>query len=112
MRPQIVWAGLISLSAAVTLFTAFRVRFKTGGLREKYRLFPRLRDLSRKQKQTLLILLVLGLIYIAVLMPSNINGSRGWDDFRHYGGDEYVIYPILQTVLTPGDDFSATLYHH
>ena len=112
MRPQIVWAGLISLAAAVTLFTAFRERFKTGGLREKYRLFPRLRDLSRKQKQTLLILLVLGLIYIAVLMPSNINGSRGWDDFRHYGGDEYVIYPILQNVLTPGDDFSATLYHH
>ena len=29
-----------------------------------------------------------------------------------YGGDEYVIYPILQNVLTPGDDFSGTLYHH
>ena len=112
LRPQILWAGLIFLSSAVILHAAFRERFRTGKLWEKYSVFPRLRDLSRKQKQTLLFLLVLGLIYIAVLMPSNINGSRSWDDFRHYGGDEYVIYPILQNVLTPGDDFSATLYHH
>ncbi len=112
MRPQILWAGLISLFGAVILYAAFRERFKAGKLWEKYRVFPRLRDLSRKQKQTLLVLLVIGLIYIAVLMPSNINGSRDWDDFRHYGGDEYVIYPILQNVLSPGDDFGATLYHH
>ena len=112
LRPQILWAGWIFLSAAVILYTAFRETFKTGKPWEKYRIFPRLRDLSGKQKRSLLILLILSLIYIAVLMPSNINGSRTWDDFRHYGGDEYVIYPILQNVLTPGDDFSATLYHH
>ena len=112
LRPQILWAALIFLSAVLILYSAYRERFKTGKLREKYRLFPRLRDLSGKQKKVLLILAVLSLIYIAVLMPSNINGSRDWDDFRHYGGDEYVIYPILQNVLTPGDDFSATLYHH
>ena len=112
LRPQILWAGLIFLSAAVILYAAFRESFRAGKLWEKYRIFPRLRDLSRKQRQTLILLLVLGLIYIAVLMPSNINGTRDWADFRGYGGDEYVIYPILQDVLTSGEDFSATLYHH
>lgn len=31
--------------------------------------------------------------------------------FRKYGGDEYVIYPILMDVMRPGETFSATLYH-
>ncbi len=112
LRPQILWAAFVFLSGSVILYTGFGNRFKTGQLFEKYRLFPRLRELKKGQKQTLAILLALSLLYILILLPSNINGSRNWDDFRHYGGDEYVIYPILQNVLTPGKDFSATLYHH
>ncbi len=112
LRPQILWAALVFLSGAVFLGTAYRQRFAEDLRSGKFRLFPRLRDLNRTQKRTLAVLLVLSLIYILVLLPSNLNGSRGWDDFRHYGGDEYVIYPILQNVLTPGDTFSATLYHH
>ncbi len=112
LRPQILWAALVCLSGTVILYSAYRKRFKDEGLWEKYRLFPRLRDLNRKQKMTLTVLTVIGLIYIAVLLPSNINGSQDWDAFRHYGGDEYVIYPILRNVLTPGEDFSGTLYHH
>ncbi len=112
LRPQILWAGLIFLSGMVFLYADFRGRFSAGHLYEKYRLFPRLRELTSVQKHTLLILSVLGLIYILILIPSNLSGSRDWDDFRRYGGDEYVIYPILQNVLTPGEDFSGTLYHH
>ena len=112
LRPQILWAALIFLTGAAVIYAAFGKRFKRENLWEKYRLFPRLRDLSAKQKKTLLILLVLSLIYILILLPSNINGSRDWHDFKVYDGDEYVIYPILQNVLTPGEDLSATLYHH
>ena len=112
LRPQILWAALVSLSGTVILLTAHREQFTAEKLREKYRLFPRLRDLSSGQKRVLWVLLGIFLIYILILIPSNLEGTRNWDDFRRYGGDEYVMYPILRNVLTPGDDFSATLYHH
>ena len=94
------------------LYTGFRQRFKTSKVTEKYRLFPRISELSAMQKKSLLILLIISLIYIAVLMPSNINGSRDWADFQAYGGDEVVIYPILQDVADPGNSYSEWLYHH
>ena len=112
LRPQILWMGFVSLSGAVMLYAAFRERFTEGHLYEKHRLFPRLRELTSGQKRTLLILLAVSLVYILILLPSNLSGSRDWEDFRRYGGDEYVIYPILQNVLTPGEDLSGTLYHH
>ncbi len=112
LRPQILWAVQITLSAAVIIYIAFRDTFRKEKLFEKYRLFPRIRDLSAKQKKTLVILLILSLIYILVLMPSNRKGTRDWHDFWVYNGDEYVIYPILGNVLTKGADFSETLYHH
>ena len=145
LRPQLVWAAGMFLTAAVILFISFREIFQNGAHgdwhlvprslhkcacphvrhsgseqqqsridngTEKYRLFPRLSDLSSTQKKTLLILLLIGLVYIAVLMPSNINGSRDWHDFKVYSGDEYVIYPILANVATPGNSYSDWLYHH
>ena len=112
LRPQILWAALITLSAAVILYRSFGKRFREGKLFEKYRLFPRIRDLGRKQKQTLAVLLILSLAYILILIPSNRRGTRDWHDFWVYNGDEYVIYPILRNVQLKGADFSETLYHH
>ena len=112
LRPLLLWAAEISLTAAITLYISFREQFKTAKVTEKYRLFPRISELSVKQKKSLLILLFISLIYIAVLMPSNINGSRDWDNFQAYGGDEVVIYPILQNVADPGNSYSEWLYHH
>ena len=112
LRPQLLWAGWIFLSAAVLLYVSFRDVFRETNVVKRYRLFPRLRDLSAIQKKTLLILLLLGLVYIAVLMPSNINGTRNMDAFKAYGGDEYVIYPILTDVSNPGNSYSEWLYHH
>ena len=112
LRPQILWAAQVFGTAAIAVYSSFYKKFRADKLSEKYRLFPRLRDLSGKQKKVLVLLLVLSLIYIAVLLPSNINGSRDWHDFKVYGGDEYVIYPILRDVMTPGENFSGTLYHH
>ena len=112
LRPQILWTALTAFSGALILYTAFREEFRAGGMAEKYRILPRIGSLSGKQKRTLLVLSGIFLLCILILIPSNREGTRDWDDFRRYGGDEYVIYPILQNVLTPGDDFSATLYHH
>ena len=112
LRPQLVWAAGMFLTAAVILFTSFREKFRRDKVAERYRLFPLLSDLTTTQKKTLLILLLIGLVYIAVLMPSNINGSRNWHDFKVYSGDEYVIYPILSNVATPGNSYSDWLYHH
>ncbi|MBQ6503580.1 MAG: hypothetical protein IJI57_06675 [Flexilinea sp.] len=112
LRPQLLWFAFIFLAASILLFINFRDAFKTGNVWEKYRLFPRLQDLNKTQKKSLPILFIISLIYIAVLMPSNINGTRDLKDFQAYGGDEVVIYPILQAVSDPGNTYSEWLYHH
>ena len=112
MRPLLLFLAFASASAAVLVRLSFSAKWTETNYAEKYRLLPKLSSLSKGQKRVLLVLGLLSIVYIAVLMPSNINGSRDWDDFKHYGGDEYVIYPILTNVMTPGEDFSATLYHH
>lgn len=112
LRPQLLWSALVFLSGALILFTVFRKSFKAGNVYERYRLFPKISDLSVIQKKTLIVLCVIGLAYIIILLPSNRNGSKDWDDFRHYGGDEYVIYPILQNVANTGHSYSEWLYHH
>ncbi len=112
MRPLLLFLAFASASAAVLVRISFRAKWTETNYAEKYRLLPKLSSLSKGQKRVLLVLGLLSIVYIAVLMPSNINGSTDWADFKHYGGDEYVIYPILTNVMTPGEDFSATLYHH
>ena len=112
MRPLLLFLAFASASAAVLVRISFSAKWTETNYAEKYRLLPKLSSLSKGQKRVLLGLGLLSIVYIAVLMPSNINGSRDWADFKHYGGDEYVIYPILTNVMTPGEDFSATLYHH
>lgn len=112
LRPLLLSAAVIFLIAAMILYISFREQFVTAKVTEKYRLFPRISELSAMQKKSLLILLLISLVYIAVLMPSNINGSRDWADFQAYGGDEVVIYPILQDVADPGNSYSEWLYHH
>ena len=112
LRPQLLWAAAVFFSGALILFISFRDTFSKTKVWERYRLFPRLSDLSRNQKISLAVLLIIGVIYIIVLLPSNINGTWDWEAFKGYSGDEYVIYPILQNVNDPGNSYSEWLYHH
>ena len=112
LRPQLLWAAVVFFSGALILFISFRDTWRRTQVLERYRLFPRLSDLSRNQRITLTVLLVIGVIYIIVLLPSNINGTWDWEAFESYSGDEYVIYPILQNVNDPGNSYSEWLYHH
>lgn len=112
LRPVILWGAVGALGGLIL----FSIRYKSIIFSKEtpahFRLLPRLSDLTAPQKKTLLILLVLSMIYLILLYPSEISGTENEHAWLVYGGDEYVIYPILQAVLTPGKDFSGTLYHH
>lgn len=111
LRAQILWAGIIALQSLFVLRKTFHNSFTTGIYRKKYQLFPRFGSLSAGQKKVFWLLVAISVLYILILMPSNLNGTQNMDAFRSYGGDEFVIYPILMDVIKPGETFSATLYH-
>lgn len=111
LRPQLLWSGIIFLQCLILILKDFSQKIRNEHYLQKYRLFPRWKDLSGKQPKILLFLLVLSILYVLVLLPSNINGSKNMEAFGRYGGDEVVIYPILMDVMKTGETFSATLYH-
>ena len=111
LRPQILWVGIFFLQAAVLLLRYESQPIREGGFFKKYRLLPRFSDLSTNQKSVFFVLVVFSILYILILIPSNINGTQSLEAFQHYGGDEVVIYPILMDVMKKGETFSATLYH-
>ena len=112
LRPALLWAAGVFALAAFLFHRQYNELFREGNFREKYRLLPSFSDLSGKQRGVLAILIGMSLLYILVLMPSNLNGSKDWAAFQSYSGDEFVMFPILKNVLTPGNHFSETLYHH
>ncbi|MHC1772741.1 MAG: hypothetical protein AB9907_13610 [Flexilinea sp.] len=111
LRPLLIWVGIIFLQCLICILKDFSEKIRNEQFLHKYRLSPRWRDLSGKQQKILLFLLILSILYILVLLPSNINGTKNWETFGQYGGDEVVIYPILMDVMQTGETFNATLYH-
>jgi hypothetical protein len=111
LRPQILWLGIFFLQATVLLLRYESQSIRGGEFLKKYRLLPRFADLSKNQKTVLFVLVAFSILYILILIPSNINGTQSPEAFQHYGGDEVVIYPILMDVMKEGETFSATLYH-
>lgn len=111
LRPQIVWAGIFFLQVLVLLIRHQSHTIRKGNYLEKYRLFPRFSDLIKKQRTVLFVLGAFSILYILILLPSNLNGTEDYGAFQRYGGDEVVIYPILMDVMKEGETFSASLYH-
>lgn len=111
LRPQIIWVGLIALQSLLCIRRSYGETIRQNHYAEKYRLFPRWKDLSANQKKVFRFLVILSVAYILILIPSNLNGSQNMEAFARYGGDEFVIYPILMDIMKPGETFSATLYH-
>jgi len=66
---------------------------------------------STKQHQVFWILLTIALLYFIAFIPTNLQGANNSHEFSLHGGDEYVIYPVVVTMLTPQDTFSGTLYN-
>lgn len=111
LRPALVWLALAFAAAIILIRHGYRAVFARQNLRAYYRVFPRWTEIAPVQKKTMSVLLVISALYLVILLPSNLNGTRDMDAFARYGGDEYVIYPILMDVMKPGDTFGATLYH-
>lgn len=115
LRPAILWGCVAVVGAMVLLRRAAAGVFTRCSLWRHYSLLPDWNAIAESDrvlmKRTMAILAVLSLLYLVILIPSNVNGTRDMDAFARYGGDEYVIYPILMDVMEPGETFSATLYH-
>jgi hypothetical protein len=111
LRGLIAWAGLTALQFYLVLRVQYGAVYHEKDFKERYRLLPRLADLGSRQKKVLLVLSLVGLAYFAAFIPTNLRGAEDQHQFYLNGGDEYVVYPILTQILTPGDSFSATLYH-
>ncbi|HTX78834.1 MAG TPA: hypothetical protein VMC62_04160, partial [Longilinea sp.] len=111
LRGLIAWAGLTALQLYIVLRVRHSAIYRQKDFKTRYRLLPRLSDLEPRQKHVLLVLLLVGLAYFAAFIPTNLQGAEDEHQFYLHGGDEYVIYPILTQILTPGNSFSNTLYH-
>lgn len=111
LRPVLIWAAAALIAAIGSLRFAFADVFRALPFCERYRVLPRWRDVEPIQRRTIAVLTLISVIYLLILLPSNLNGTESPDAFARYGGDEVVIYPILMDVMTPGETFSATLYH-
>jgi hypothetical protein len=111
LRPVIVWSGLVFLQFWLAVAIIYRKVYRQKDFTRRYRLLPSWGDLEPVQKKVLLVLLGMALIYFALFIPLNLAGANDEHTFSVNGGDEYVMYPLLTNMLTPGDTFSATLYH-
>lgn len=111
LRPALLWLIWTVGLAIALLRVGYRGVFRSESFRSHFRIFPRWEAIAPVQKKTMGILLILSLLYLAILIPSNLNGTADLEAFSRYGGDEFVIYPVLMDVMKPGETFGATLYH-
>lgn len=63
----------------------------------------------RKQKTTVWILILLGLIYFCALIPANLTGAETPEMLEVFEVDEYAQYGHVIRMLTPGDSLYQTL---
>ena len=109
LRPFIVWLFISSTAVWVTLRIAYASR-----LRERGTVFQRIRlswrGLQPIQRRTFRILAAIGLVYFLVFIPLNIGGGHADYSSNFSGIDEEVEYPSIIRALTPGDDFSSSVY--
>lgn len=110
LRPFFAWMGLMLGQTAFFLRCTFRQVWKERGYHLRYRKLPRAANLDPKQKKILLTLSVMGLIYFMAFIPVNLQGTSSEHEFYLTGGDEYVIYPILTSIMTPGETARETVY--
>jgi hypothetical protein len=108
-RSLIVWVGLIFFQIWVLLRKSYAANF-----RERVSWLDTLRTGWRSwtptQQRVFWTLIVIGLIYFAAFIPINLQNADDPHTFFLHGGDEYVTYPVVVTMLTPGDTFHTSMY--
>jgi hypothetical protein len=109
LRSLLLWVGLIFLQVWVLLRKSYAANF-----RERVSWFAALRTGWRSwtstQRRVFWTLSVIGLIYFAAFIPGNLQNADDPHTFFLHGGDEYITYPNVVTMLTPGETFHTSMY--
>ncbi|MBM3151234.1 MAG: phospholipid carrier-dependent glycosyltransferase [Chloroflexi bacterium] len=108
-RPFIAWGMLVCMQTWILFRLVFSKKYQEQRT-FMYSFQNRWKECSPAQRKTVSILLVIALVYFSLFIPFNLQGANNPDTFLIYGGDEYVIYPIVVNMLTPGETVSSTLY--
>ena len=61
-----------------------------------------------QKKLALFLLTGIGLIYLILFISPNSSSSEGGSVFSIFSNDEYITYPYVEKMLTPGKDIHAT----
>lgn len=112
LRPQIILK--FNCFANLALYPAkLRGDHSSKSLCRKISIIPALERSVRKSKESFSLSCHSIRSYILIFdTVKSFNGSQNMEAFARYGGDEFVIYPILMEYHeTRGQTFSATLYH-
>ena len=100
------WGLLLALQGGLFLSLIPRRAAAEGA---RWRL-PSSRGFTPRQRQVLWVLAVILALNFFLAIPGNLHGTRDAGNFIDKGEDEVVIYPILTTMLTPGEDVRTSLY--
>ncbi|HEY59921.1 MAG TPA: hypothetical protein G4N92_04455 [Anaerolineae bacterium] len=64
--------------------------------------------MNRKQKITLLVLVVIGIIYFVIFIEPNSSSQKDGGPYSLFSIDEFIIYPNVMRMLTFGKDIHET----
>ena len=67
-----------------------------------------IKNFSKQQKYTLLILIFLSTCYFLIFISPNSSSSEGGSVFSIFSNDEYITYPYVEKMLTAGKDIHET----
>jgi hypothetical protein len=110
MRPLLLWLILTCLQGWLVVRLAYRSIFRAQASLWQ-RLLLAFTNLTRTQRLVVLVMAILGGLYFLAFIPVNLGGTEDMHAFYLTGGDEYVIYPSVIRLLTPGEDFTNTIFH-
>ncbi|MFC2063589.1 hypothetical protein ACFLXB_00635 [Chloroflexota bacterium] len=110
IRPLLLWLVLTLLQVWLVLRFVYQASFRL-----KPTLWTRLRtgftSLTRTQRQVIIAIFVLSSLYFIAFIPANFGGAETMHNFFLSGGDEYVIYPSVIKLMTPGAKISSSIHH-
>lgn len=111
LRPVLIWLAAAPVQAGSFLAIANPAVYRRCPFGSLGQFLPSWKTLSRIQKRTAWVLLALSVLYFLAFIPANLKNSKDPHDFMMNGGDEYITYPYVVRMLTPGQTLSQTMYY-
>jgi hypothetical protein len=111
LRPLLLWLAAAAFQGVGFLVVAFPDAFRRYPLGSLRAHLPAWKKLSKTQQRTALVLLALSVAYFLLFIPTNLVNSKDPHTFKMQGGDEYITYPYVVRMLTPGQTLAQTMYY-